>query len=1002
MKKIIISLIFGIICGCPIYMVAQQVHPITSPLNLYEDGKQYFLQKNYGAAQQALRQFIQNKISPDKKQEAEYMLACTAYELKAKKRIDILRAYLDSYPDSPYSNRINALIASAYFQNGNYDEAIAIFNSCELYLLPDDERDEMTYQLATAYLKVGQLQPAAVWFQTLKESSDKYFKDASYNLAYIDYVEKRYDKALPVFLKLQDDKTYKELVPFYIADIYLIRKNYDKSQIVAQNFLSQYPDSKHAPEMERILGESEYFMGQYQKAVQSLQKYVSAVNHPRRNILYELGLSYFHIGVYTQAAELLGRVTTVNDALTQNAYLHMGLAYLSLQDKNKARMAFEQAANSNADMSIKEQALYNYALCIHETAYSAFSESVTVFERFLNEFPNSPWAEKVSDYLVEVYMSTKSYEAALRSIDKIKRPSNRILAAKQDILFQLGTQAFANADFTKSIDYFNKALVLSQYNQQIKADSYYWRGEAYYKLNRFTDAERDFKLYLEFTAIKNNDMYMLTQYNLGYTAFKQKDYSSARRWFERYINLGNQNNNTLLADAYNRLGDCNFYVRNFSEAAQDYNNAFRLDPSLGDYSLYQEGFVLGLQKDYVGKIHTLNKLIGQYPTSQYADDALYEKGRAYVQMKDNNRAIESFKELLNKFPESALARKGANEIGLLYYQNDDYNQAIQAYEHVAKTYPGSEEARLAQRDLKSIYIDLNRIDDYANFISSIPGGENFDINERDSLTYIAAEKIYMRGDMPEAKNSFIRYLQTFPDGAFNLDAHYYAGLIDYNRNNYAEAITHFEKVIEFPNNKYSEDAMTMSGEIYFNARNFEEAFNVYKRLKEKATSAEKRQIAQLGVLRTAYILGNQPEVIAAATDLLTDNKLAPELKNEARYYRAKSYLAQNATPAAMKDFQELAKDTRNLYGAEAKYVVAQIYFESGDTSKAEKEILDYINQSTPHAYWLARSFVLLSDVYMKMGRNLDAKQYLLSLQQNYHENDDIQTMIESRLKKLNK
>lgn len=1002
MKKRIISLVFGILCGYSTYMVAQQVHPIASPLNLYENGKQYFLQKNYGAARQTLKQLAGYKISPDKEQEAEYMLACTAYALKGKDRIDVLRAYLDKYPDSPYANRINALIASSYFLNGNYDEAIAIFNSCELYLLPDEERDEMTYQLATAYLKVGQLQPAAIWFQTLKESSDKYFKDASYNLAYIDYVEKRYDKALPVFLKLQDDKTYEELVPYYIADIYLIRKHYDKSQIVAQNFLSRYPNSKYVSEMERILGESEYFMGQYNKAAESLQKYVSSVNSPRRNVLYELGMSYFHMGVYTQAANLLGRVTTANDALTQNAYLHMGLAYLSLQDKNKARMAFEQASNSDADMNIKEQALYNYALCIHETAYSAFSESVTVFERFLNEFPNSPRAEKVSDYLVEVYLSTKSYEAALRSIDKIKQPSSRILAAKQDILFQLGTQAFANADFKKSIDYFNKALTLSQYNQQIKADSYYWRGEAYYKLNRFADAERDFKQYLEFTRIKDNDMYLLAHYNLGYTAFKQKDYSSARRWFERYINLGNQNNNTLLADAYNRLGDCNFYVRNFNDAAEDYNNAFRLDPSLGDYSLYQEGFVLGLQKDYVGKIHTLNKLIGQYPASQYADDALYEKGRAYVQMKDNNRAIESFKELLSKFPESTLARKGANEIGLLYYQNDDYNQAIRAYEHVARTYPGSEEARLAQRDLKSIYIDLNRIDDYANFIASVPGGENFDVNERDSLTYIAAEKIYMRGDMPEAKNSFIRYLQTFPDGAFSLDAHYYAGLIDYNRNNYAEAVTHFEKIIEFPNNKYSEDAMTMSGEIYFNSRNYEEAFNVYKLLKEKATSAEKRQVAQLGMLRTAYILGKQPEVIAVATDLLADNKLAPEFKNEARYYRAKSYLAQNAAPAAMKDFQELAKDTRNLYGAEAKYLVAQLYFESGETNKAEKEILDYINQSTPHAYWLARSFVLLSDVYMKMGRDLDAKQYLLSLQQNYHENDDIQAMIESRLKKLNK
>ena len=105
-------------------------------------------------------------------------------------------------------------------------------------------------------------------------------------------------------------------------------------------------------------------------------------------------------------------------------------------------MAFEQAAASNADMKVKEQAAYNYALCIHETSYSAFGESVTVFEKFLNEFPNSPYAEKVSNYLVEVYMNTRSYDAALKSIDRISHPSKAILEAKQKILFQTRDPVF--------------------------------------------------------------------------------------------------------------------------------------------------------------------------------------------------------------------------------------------------------------------------------------------------------------------------------------------------------------------------------------------------------------------------------------------------------------------------------------------------------------------------------------------------------------------------------
>ena len=138
------------------------------------------------------------------------------------------------------------------------------------------------------------------------------------------------------------------------------------------------------------------------------------------------------------------------------------------------------------------------------------------------------------------------------------------------------------------------------------------------------------------------------------------------------------------------------------------------------------------------------------------------------------------------------------------------------------------------------------------------------------------------------------------------------------------------------------------------------------------------------------------EVINAATALLAEAKLSPELRNEALYYRAKAYLNQKADKKAMDDLQLLAKDTRTLYGAEAKYLVAL----QCNYASAEKEILNFIDQSTPHAYWLARSFILLSDVYVAMDKKLDARQYLLSLQQNYQADDDIASMINERLEKL--
>ncbi len=1002
MRRNLSRWICALACCIPALATAQTYEGVTSTNNLYREGRELFEQKNYTAAVPPLKAFLEKTENDARVQEAEYMLASSAYELKDKNRVSLLRGYLEEYPDTPYANRIYALLGACYFYEDKYDEVLALFNSSQLDLLADEERDEMTYLLASAHLKTGNLKEAGIWFETLKATGSKYDADCTYYLSYIRYTQQRYDEALTGFLSLLNHPKYEMLAPYYAAEIYSVRKEYDKATTLAQNYLKKYPNNEHSAEMYRILGESSYQAANYQQAVSALEQYRSKEDAPRRDALYRLGLAYFQTGVYSQAAVILGEVTTTDDALTQNAYFHMGLAYLQLADKNKARMAFEQAAALDADRSIQEQAAYNHALCIHETSFSAFGESVTVFEKFLNKFPNSRYTDQVSSYLVEVYMNTRSYEAALKSIDRIARPGTRILEAKQKILFQLGTQAFANSRFEEAAAYFDRSLALGQYNRQTKADALYWRGESFYRLNRMTEATRSFNEYLQTTQQTNTEMYALAYYNLGYIAFHQKQYATAQGHFLKYTQLEKGENRTALADAYNRMGDCYLNGRHFEEAKRHYAQAESMDTPAGDYSFYQLALVSGLQKDYAGKVTLLNRLAGKYPASPYALNALYEKGRSYVMMENNNQAIAAFKELVSKYPESPVSRKAAAEIGLLYYQNEEYPKAIEAYKLVVQKYPGSEEARLAMTDLKSIYVDMNRIDEYAALAASMPGNITFDASEQDSLTYIAAEKIYIRGRLEEGKASLNKYLQTFPNGAFNLNAHYYLCLIGKEQKNNDQILLHSEQLLEYPDNPFAEEVLIMRGEVLYNRTQYSDALQVYQLLKEKATTPDRRILAETGMLRCAYLTHNDAVTIPAATALLGESKLSPELANEALYYRAKAYLNQQATQKAMADLQVLGKDTRNLYGAEAKYLVAQLHYQTKEYAAAEKELLDYMDKSTPHSYWLARSFVLLADVYMATGKQADARQYLLSLQQNYHANDDIAAMIESRLQQLNK
>ena len=273
-------------------------------------------------------------------------------------------------------------------------------------------------------------------------------------------------------------------------------------------------------------------------------------------------------------------------------------------------------------------------------------------------------------------------------------------------------------------------------------------------------------------------------------------------------------------------------------------------------------------------------------------------------------------------------------------------------------------------------------------------------SEIDTLTYTAAEKLYNRGETTEARAKFQSYLKNFPDGAFTLDSHYNLGIIFYNEKAWNEALKHFEQVIAYPDNKYSEESMVYAAEICYNSESYGRAEEIYRMLLAKTGNEERRTIARTCIMRIAYINGNNNEVIKYAGEILASNNIAPELEREATYKRAKAYIAAGEKESAVAGLKRLAKDTRTKEGAEAKYLVAQIMFDNGEYENCEKEIMDYIEVSTPHLYWMARSFILLSDLYMAQGKTMEAKQSLLSLQNNYSGDDDIAEMINTRLEKL--
>jgi len=270
--------------------------------------------------------------------------------------------------------------------------------------------------------------------------------------------------------------------------------------------------------------------------------------------------------------------------------------------------------------------------------------------------------------LAETFLTTKDYKAALNAINRIKNPGRRILEAKQMVLFQLGAQEFINGNMNEAIRYFNNSIDMGSYDAKARNNAYYWRGESWYRLGNYTNAASDFRQFTQ-NATPNDENYALGWYNLGYALYKQQQYGQAVTAFERYLSVETNRSKNEYADALNRVGDCYYFNRNFGEAERYYAQAAELNPAAADYAIYQRAFVMGLQRNYEGKINALDKLMQQYPNSPYFDDALYEKSRALTMLNRENEAIVVLERLVNDFPKSPLAAQGRSATGATVLQH---------------------------------------------------------------------------------------------------------------------------------------------------------------------------------------------------------------------------------------------------------------------------------------------------------------------------------------------
>jgi len=968
----------------------------------FNRGMELFNKEKYPAAIRLLDSYINgiDKSNPIQIAEAEYFGAIAAIKLFNADAEYRMIMYISTHPESPRINEARLELGDYFYQNKNYRKASVYYESVNRQELQGEQLSEYFFRYGYSCYIIGDQSRALLMFSEIKDIDTEYTSPAIYYFSQIAYEQKMYETAMDGFMRLKEDETFGGIVPFYIVQILYIHKDYDGILEIAPDLIKS-AGKERVVELYRFIGDAYYNKENYKEALPYLEKYSTGAKASAREDRFQMGYCYYKIGDIDKAIKTLLDIGARSDLLSQNIWNILGDCYLQKGDKKRAQLAFGEASKLNYDKQIKEESLFNYAKLTYELAYSPFGEAIASFQEYIELYPGSERIQEVYDYLIGAYMQLKNYKAALASLDKIRNKDARLEEAYQKVAFFRGLELFKNIEIEASIDMFDKSLKFEKYNRQIRARAIYWRGEAWYRLAHYDKAKNDFELFMGIPGSLLLSEYNLVRYNLGYSLFNMEDYANALTHFKTFESSVTNVLPEVLSDAKNRIADCYYIATNYPLAINYYDKVIEYGKLDADYAMFQKGFSLGLMNDGKGKVEILTSLIAKYPSSSFVPNAIFERGRAYIVMEDYKRGEADLNTVISSYPSSQFVPRSIVQLGLLYYNLGENEKAIVQFKKVVENFRSTLEARNALTGLKNTYVDMNDVESYFAYIKTLDGYGDVNLAAKDSMLYTSGENLYITARYDRATEVFKSYLTEFPNGSFRQNAQFYLAECLRSSGKNDEALKLYTTVASEPNNQFIDQSLIAASAILFDKEDYTASLNYYERL-EKATNSDANKLLALkGQLRSAYQAGDAQKTIAVAGKINSTLNISEELVREATFMSAKANYSLNNFDEALRDFRKVSNEVTSVEGAESKYRVAELLNKKNQTSDAEKIISEFINQNTPHQFWMARMFLLLADISIKKGDTLQARATLQSLKDYYSiDNDGILDEVRAKLDSL--
>ncbi len=979
---------------------AQQTLFLNDPDAAFKEAREYYQRGQMSLAYPIFRQLeqemvnqVQNAESFTRQDVHYYTLVCSLNQDDSAS-VAPAAVFIVQQNNSPRAQMMNYHLAEYQFRHANYEAALHGYENAGIDNLSNEEISTEKFHQGYAYFTRRDFDRAKPLFDAIRQMPrDVNYDDANYYYGYIAFYQKHYAEAGEAFAVVENTPKYKSVVPYYIANTYLQRKQKDKAISYAAGKLSA-GDQYYDAELRELTGHGYYEQQDFAKALPFLESYVAKAKKVSRQDMFELSYSYYQLKNYKKAITGFKQLGGKEDSLAQNAMYLLGDSYIKTGDKANARNAFLFCASNSSYPVQKEISGFLYSKLSAELGYP--DAALLGFRTFLSAYPRSTYAPEARELLLGVLANTSNYKDAILLMDSVKSNSEAVQVLHTKVLYGRATELINDGQLAPANDLLDRAMK-ERSNSAYLPGINFWKGEIAYRNNRLDEAIPYFNAYLKSPATQGEVNPNNAKYSLGYCYLKKENYKQAMGYFADVAGSPRIDASTIVQDAFIRQADCYYMTRDFTTAVAMYDKVLVYSWPSSDYATFQKAMVAGVNSS-AEKINLLNGLVRKFPASDLTGDANMEIASTYLSNENYNASIPYLKNVLSATGSDALKPRAYLRSGIAYYNLNNNTEALNQFNQLLKQYPNSQEAQEALDNAKTIYVEEGRSGEYVAFAKSM--GVNVSSSQEDALAYQEAEVQFNNGNFAAATQKFEDYLKKFPDGKSSLEANYYKSEMYLNQKNFAMAVKGYQAVADKAPNKFAEKSILQAARInFFNLKDYAQAEIYFTKLKDFASNQENKVEAMRGLLRCQYELQHFSGATENAKELLAQKGNGTDDKLIANMILGKAYLADGKCEDALPYFKMVASLSRAAYGAEAQYQVAACQLGNNQLKAAEKSAFEVIHKSGSYEEWVTRSYLLLGDIYVKEKDYFNARATFQSLVENAKK-EEVRVQAEQRLQQV--